>query len=307
MILMDKREEVIDNIRQSARAGALNAKVEVDDPQLSAEERHAVVQRHLCQLPTAEYRMKNHLARAVLDVATGMVNCHTRVEGLENLAGVSGGAVVTSNHFSPIDNTVVRFGLRKAGRRRMRVVGQETNLAMPGLFGFMMRYADVIPISADDRRYMRNDFERQLEGELAAGNCVLIYPEQEMWFNYRKPRPGKRGAYHYAARFNVPILSCFVEIIDRDDLAAPDFVEVSYVLHVLQPIFPDPDKSARQNSIDMCRIDYEQRCAAYEQAYGHPLDYRFSPDDIAGWVYAENADDDALAVEDAHDAAAACA
>ena len=38
---------------------------------------------------------------------------------------------------------------------------------------------------------------------------VLIYPEQEMWFNYRKPRPPKRGSYFYAAEAEVPIILVF--------------------------------------------------------------------------------------------------
>ena len=46
------------------------------------------------------------------------------------------------------------------------------------------------------------------------GGLVLIYPEQEMWFNYKKPREFRIGAYHYAAEFGVPIIPCFAEMID---------------------------------------------------------------------------------------------
>ena len=281
--LMEKREEVIANIRRNVAEGKLNAKVEVDDPQLTAEERHALVARYLEQRPTQAFAWKRRIARAVLNVATRLINRHTRIEGLEKLACVHGGAIVTSNHFSPIDNPVVRLMARKAGKWRLPIVGQEANLAMPSLFGFMMRYADVIPIS-DDRRYLKGAFADTLRSEVDAGQFVLIYPEQEMWFNYRPPRPGKRGAYRFAAELGVPIVSCFVEIIDRDDLQQPNFVEVGYVMHVLDPLFPDPAKSVRENSIEMCRRDFEQKSAAYERIYGKPLDHVFSPDDIAGWV-----------------------
>ena len=281
--LMEKREEVIANIRRNVAEGKLNAKVEVDYPQLTAEERHALVARYLEQRPTRAFAWKRRLARAILNVATRLINRHTRIEGLEKLACVHGGAIVTSNHFSPIDNTVVRLMARKAGKWRLPIVGQEANLAMPSLFGFMMRYADVIPIS-DDRRYLKGAFADTLRSEVDAGQFVLIYPEQEMWFNYRLPRPGKRGAYRFAAELGVPIVSCFVEIIDRDDLQQPNFVEVGYVMHVLDPLFPDPAKSVRENSIEMCRRDFEQKSAAYERIYGKPLDHAFSPDDIAGWV-----------------------
>ena len=283
MMLMDKREEVIANIRANAEAGNLNEKVEVDDPRLTSQEKRQLIERYLRQRPTAEYRIKRRVARGIANAATRMVNRTTKVHGAEKFAGIATGAIVTSNHFSPIDNTVVRWAMHRAGKQRLPIVGQEANLAMPSLFGFLMRYADIIPISSD-LHYIANDFERILREEVEAGNFVLIYPEQEMWFNYRKPRPGKRGAYHYAASFGVPVISCFVEIVDRKDLPAPNFVKVGYVMHVLDPIFPDPAKSVRENSVAMCQRDYEQKVAAYEQAYGRPLDYRFTPDDIAGWV-----------------------
>ena len=54
-------------------------------------------------------------------------------------------------------------------------------------------------------------------------------------------------------------------------------------LHVLDPIFPDPSLSARENSFRMARADYSAKVACYERVYGKPLDYAFTPWDIAGW------------------------
>ncbi len=196
---------------------------------------------------------------------------------------MSGGAFITSNHFSPIDNTVVRLVSKELGHNHMPVVGLETNLAMTGLFGYVMNYGEIIPISKEPH-YMKHDFEPILRSYMEAGEVVLIYPEEQMWFNYRKPRPGKRGAYYFAAEFGVPIISCFVEIHDLDKLIEPNYLEVSYTLHVLDPIYPDPTMNARDNSFWMCEKDYEQRVAAYEEAYGKKLDYSFTADDIAGWV-----------------------
>lgn len=104
-----------------------------------------------------------------------------------------------------------------------------------------------------------------------------------MWLNYRKPRPPKRGAYLYAAKFNVPIISCFVEMVDTDKDDTKEFKKVKYVLHILDPIYPDPEKNERDNSFDMMRRDYMQKKEAYEKAYGKPLEYAFEPSDIAGW------------------------
>jgi 1-acyl-sn-glycerol-3-phosphate acyltransferase len=283
MILMERREQAIHNMCEATKRGDLNAKAEPDDPQVTNKQRLELCRESVQARAKRAYRVRNRIARGIVDLATASVNRSTTIEGLEKIEGIQGGAVVTSNHFSPIDNTVVRYLVRKTGRKRLPIVCQADNYAMTGLFGFMMRNADTIPITLD-HTWMTHEFDDMVAGELAAGNFVLIYPEQEMWFNYRKPRTCKRGAYYLAAKNRVPIVSCFVEIIDRENRKASDFVDVSYTMHVLDPLYPDPDKSPRANSIEMCKKDYEQKCAAYEKVYGKPLDYTFRAEDIGGWV-----------------------
>ena len=123
-----------------------------------------------------------------------------------------------------------------------------------------------------------------VEDIISKNQFILIYPEQEMWFNYRKPRPLKRGAYYYAAKFNVPIISCFVEIKNIGKKENKEFYKSKYVMHVLKPIYPDANKSIRENSIMMMNKDYEQKVEAYEKAYGKKIQYDFAYDDIAGWI-----------------------
>jgi 1-acyl-sn-glycerol-3-phosphate acyltransferase len=286
MILMDKREQVIRNISRCANSGRLNDKVEVDDPQLTPEQRADICRWYAENHDTHRFAAKRRAAEIFATVSTRIINRDTRIEGVEKLEGITSGGIVTSNHFSPVDNTVVRTMVFKTGRRRLPIVCQDTNYAMTALFGFLMRYADTIPITAD-RTFMKTTFMDSLRSYVDKGEFVLVYPEQEMWFNYRKPRTGKRGAYLFAAELGVPVISCFVEIVDLDDLQAPNFVNVSYVMHVLDPIFPDPEKSVRQNSIEMCQLDYEQKKRAYEQVYGKKLDYTFEKGDVAGWVPTE--------------------
>ena len=290
MIVMDKREECIGNIQAAVRAGNFNCKVEPDDPHLTPEQRQQVREEFLAMrpvqgAPTARYRAGNAVAHAILRLGTPLIGRDSDIVGAEHAAGLER-AIVTSNHFSPIDNTIVREMVWQTGRRRMPVVAYEENLAMDGAFGFLMKYTDTIPLSHSPA-YLHNAFEPMLRRELDDGNFVLIYPEQEMWFNYRKPRPCKRGAFLYAARLGVPVVPCFVEIHDKDELEQPNFLEVSYTLHVLDPIYPDPEKSDRANSVAMCEQDYAQKVACYERCYGKPLDYRFEVEDIAGWVPTE--------------------
>lgn len=69
-----------------------------------------------------------------------------------------------------------------------------------------------------------------------------------MWFYYRKPRPPKNGAYFFAAKLNVPILSCFTEITDLAEDDTPEFKKVRYTLHVLGVLYPNPEKSVKENT-----------------------------------------------------------
>ena len=252
-------------------------------PELDSTRRKKLLGKYVKQRNEIPYHYRNWLARRIVDFITFGVNANTKVVGAEKIKHIKSGAIITSNHFNPVDTTIIRYGIKKARRYRMFIVSQDTNFAMKGFLGFLMRYADEIPVSKD-KDYMERHFYRTLNNLLVnKKEYILIYPEQEMWFNYRKPRPPKRGAYFYAAKFNVPIISCFVEMKDMDKDDTEEFKRVKYVLHILDPIYPDPEKNERDNSFDMMKKDYEQKKAAYEQIYKRPLDYAFSDSDIAGW------------------------
>ncbi|MCD8103657.1 MAG: 1-acyl-sn-glycerol-3-phosphate acyltransferase [Lachnospiraceae bacterium] len=283
MIIGGNKDLVIENIKTRVERGEWNEKVEVDDPNLTQEQKLALVYRHLEQRGTFKYQRNNRLARLVLGTVAFWQNLGTRIVGMENIREITGGAIITSNHFNPLDNTAIRKMVQKAGKPHLYIVSQETNLAMGGLVGFMMRYSDIVPITSDGT-YMETKFSGMLKTLLERKQYVLIYPEQEMWFNYRKPRPPKRGAYFYAAKYQVPVISCFVEIRDRKQKENEEFYRTSYIVHVLPTIFPDPGKSVRENSFAMREQDYQQKVGAYETAYGKKLDYTFSEDDIAGWI-----------------------
>lgn len=283
MILFDKRDAVIANIKQAAESGNFNCKVEVNDPELTMEERERLIQHFFSRRRLPGPMFLAWVARRMTDLLIMHFNDDTKVVGYENLRGVKGGAIVTSNHFSPFEILAMRKCMNNI-RKRLYFVSQESNLKMTGLFGFLMNYMDIIPCTPAGA-YMQGRFFDELKRHLSKEQYVLLYTEQEMWFNYRKPRPPKRGAYYYAAKAFVPIISCFVEIIDKPSVEKnnPDFFETKYTVHILKPIFPDPEKDVRQNSLEMMKRDYEQKCAAYEAAYGKPLSYAFESSDIGGW------------------------
>ena len=282
MILTPKREVVIQNIQAAANEGRLNDKVEVDDAVYTDQQRRDVLEKYMKARHTFLFHLKNWLAGRILDVITWVINRHTTIIGIDNIRQIRGSCIITSNHFNPDENTAIRLLSQKMKKGNLYIVSQDTNLAMKGMFGFFAKYVDIIPISPD-YRYMATEFDRLIDEAVKRRQNILIYPEMEMWYNYRKPRPCKRGAYYYAAKHHLPVLPCFVEIREFPKKRGQSFYDTRLILHVLKPIYADPNKSIRENSISMSRIDYEQKKEAYEKAYGKPLNYEFEPWDIAGW------------------------
>lgn len=208
----------------------------------------------------------------------------TEFKGLENLNNLPiGGAIVTANHFSQIDSLPIKLLANKM-HHQLSIVIEDTNLMLPGFFRYLMNYVGTIPL-VQSASYIGNEFPKHLSKALAQNNWVLIYPEQEMWWNYRKPRKLQRGAYYFAAKQNVPAISLFIEIKDlpKTEKKDPNFYETKYIVHVLPPLFPDVSLSANENAHKMMEQDYQQKVAAYEKIYGKKLNYDFTDWDIAGW------------------------
>ena len=291
MIIGGDRAPVIENIREAAEAGDFYRKVELHDPVLTDEEARSITSGFVRSRKTVGFRFKSFFARRIANAATWAANRDTEIIGAEKLPEITHGAIVTSNHFGPLENTVIRRMVQKhysrVFKKRLYIVSQVTNFAMPGMIGYLMNYADTVPLSGDFR-YLTGEFIDVLRDITDKNGIVLIYPEQEMWFNYKKPRPLKRGAYHFAAKLGVPLISCFVEMCDTDKPENdPDFRKVKYRLHILDTLYPDASAPVKEESVRLCGLDYELKKAAYESAYGKKLDYKFDESDIAGYIKPE--------------------
>ena len=282
MIIGENRTAVIENIKEALKKLDFYAKVETNDPVLTDQESSEIIEKFLSDRKKIGYKLKMRTACFAADVVTAFINKNTEIIGCEKAERISGGAIVTSNHFSPIENTVVRHYVNKKLKKRLCIVSQVTNFAMKGIIGFFMNFANTVPLSGNIK-FMTGDFMNVLNEHIHNNEVILIYPEQEMWFNYRKPRPPKRGAYYFAAKLNVPVISCFVEIIDLDKNDTDEFKKIRYRIHILDVLKPDPDVSVRENSRRLCDADYGLKKTAYENIYGKKLSYEFENSDIAGW------------------------
>ena len=283
MILGDNREAVINNIKTYAENGEFHNKVELNDPVLTAEENRAITDNYMENREHLTFKLKSVIAVTIAKIATKLINKDTKIIGIEKIPADLQGVIITSNHFGPLENTIIRHLTNKLKRRKLNIISQTTNFAMKGPIGFLMNYANTIPISTEPR-YLARDFLSVMKEKLVEKKeAVLLYPEQEMWFNYRKPRPPKNGAFFYSTKLNIPIVSCFVEIVDKDKDDTDEFKKVKYILHILDVLYPDKSKSSKENVEYLAETDYRLKKECYEKVYEKPLSYTFECSDIAGW------------------------
>lgn len=286
MIIGDNREQVIHNIENAVKNGNWNAKVEVGDPVLSLNESKDLVNNFWQEQKTIKGKINDRIGHLFFNSLTHFLTSSTTFTGLENLANLpQGGAIITANHFNQIDSLPIKHLANKT-HHSLTIAIEDTNLKLPGILCYLMNYVGTIPL-IQVPSYVGTEFPRHLHDALERNSWVLIFPEQEMWWNYRKPRELKRGAYYFAAKQNVPVISTFIEIQSTAKIEKnhPNFYQTKYVVHVLPPIFPDVKLTANENSKLMMKRDYQQKVAAYEKAYQRKFDLAFTPWDIAGWRF----------------------
>ena len=94
-----------------------------------------------------------------------------------------------------------------------------------------------------------------------------------MWWNYRKPKPLKQGAFIFAARNNVPVVPTFITMRDTNKLAADGSIIQAYTLHFLPAVYPEEGLSQQENVLNM-KKENERLCKeVYEKVYGESLTY----------------------------------
>ena len=198
----------------------------------------------------------------------------SEVEGLENFANLDTGAVITCNHFNAMDSFAMHWLYLKSKQKKRilyRIIREGNYTSFPGFFGFLMRNFYTLPLSSNHKT-MRKFLEATNE-LLQTGHFVLVYPEQSMWWNYRKPKPLKPGGFNFAAKNNVPVLPIFITMRDSDVLGEDGYYVQKYKMHVGKPIYPNPELNARENTDAMMKENERVWQEIYEREYQMPLEY----------------------------------
>ena len=195
------------------------------------------------------------------------------IRGIENFAAVQGGRIVTCNHFSVCDNYAVWIALRDHmdGKMLYKVIREGNYTNPPKPFGLFMRHCNTLPLSGQTATMKK--FLRAVKVLLQRGETILIYPEQSMWWNYRKPKPLQDGAFSLAVKNNVPIVPIFITMEDSEVLDPDGFFVQEYTIYVLPAVYPDATLSKNDAKEAMKKENYEAWVRVYEDFYQKPLVY----------------------------------
>jgi putative phospho-beta-glycosidase len=274
-IVSEDRKEVLRKIDEYERKGWFDKDVENDppSPELRPEDVDYLGKKLSSKIKTA---IANKMGRKFFEkmIKEGAVVIDG-MEGGENLRLLKDtGAVITCNHFGIPDNYILYHCIQKSlkKKRLYKVIREGNYTGFSGLFGFLFRNCNTLPLSSN-RRTMVN-FMSAADTLLRRGEAVLIYPEQGMWWNYRKPRPFKIGAFKIAVRAGVPVLPTFITMKDDETkLDEHNYPLQHYTLHVMPPVYPDKTLSEKQAAEKMKEDTFALYKAKYEEVYGVPLAY----------------------------------
>ena len=197
------------------------------------------------------------------------------INGIENLQSVETGAMITCNHFNPFDSFAIEKVFRISGQSKnktlYKVIREGNYRNFPGLYGFFFRNCDTLPLSSNKKTMV--EFMKSVDIILNRGDFILIYPEQSMWWNYRKPKPLKNGAFKLAARNNVPVIPIFITMEDSKIIGEDGFPVQEHTINIEKPIYPDDKLTERENMETMKRKNAEVWRKVYEDFYQTTLEY----------------------------------
>ncbi len=269
------RLEILERIKTLEKEGRFDIDAEDDPPtiELTPENVDYLKQKR-------SSRIKNKVANKMGEKFLNEILKENKliikeIKGIENMQSVDTGAIITCNHFNPFDCFSIEEVFRTSGQSKTKklykVIREGNYTNFPGLYGFFFRNCDTLPLSSNKRTMI--EFMKAVDIILNRGDFILIYPEQSLWWNYKKPKPLKNGAFKFATRNDVPVIPIFITMEDSDIIGEDGFPVQEYIINIDKPIYPDENLSERENVEMMKEKNYQVWKSIYEDFYKIPLEY----------------------------------
>ena len=271
----EERKKILKKIEEFEKEGNFDTDVEDDPPTIPLNPEDV---DYLRKKSTSKIKSKiaNHMGKRFLDdLLKDNKLIIKEIKGLENLQNVDTGAILTCNHFNPFDSFAIEKAFIESGesknRKLYKVIREGNYTNFPGIYGFFFRNCDTLPLSSNTQTMI--EFMKAVDTILQRKDFILIYPEQSMWWNYKKPKPLKNGAFRFAARNNVPVIPIFITMEDSNIIGEDGFFVQEYIINIGEPIYPDGNLSEKENANIMKETNAEVWKKTYEEFYKVPLEY----------------------------------
>ena len=275
IIQSEDRKKILKKIEEFEKEGNFDTDVEDDPPTIPLAPEDV---DYLNKKSTSKIKSKiaNHMGKKFLDdLLKDNKLIIKEIRGLKNLQNIETGAVLTCNHFNPFDSFAIEKAFIESGEHKVRklykVIREGNYTNFPGLYGFFFRNCDTLPLSSNTQTMI--EFLKAVDTILQRKDFILIYPEQSMWWNYKKPKPLKNGAFRFASRNNVPVIPIFITMEDSNIIGEDGFFVQEYIINIGEPIYPNEELSEKENANIMKEKNAEVWKKTYEDFYKVPLEY----------------------------------
>ena len=274
MKISDERAKVIRRIEELEAAGIFDLDVEDDPPTVPLDASRV---DYTCKKLSTRMGtwIANRVGKAFFEkkIRNGELIIK-EIRGIENFKAIADrGTLITCNHLHPFDNYAVYKAIepQMKGKMLYKIIREGNYTSFGGFYGYLFRHCNTLPLSSSLSGMKA--LLSAVRDLLAHGEKILIYPEQSMWYNYKKPKPLKVGAFSFAVKNNAPVLPIFITLEDTENFDSDGCLIQAYTIHILPPLFPDKSLNSRENCRMLCRENYSLWKEVYEDFYGKKLEY----------------------------------
>ena len=270
-----ERQEILDRIVGCEKRGEFDVDVENDLPTKTLMPDEIDYLRKKWRNKIARFFVSRAADKAIDGLIASNQIIIKEVIGAENLQGIEGSAFITSNHFHLFENMAIykAFQIHSPKKKTFyRVIREGNYTSPPAQFAMFLRHCNTLPISSNPATMKK--FVQAIDELSKKDNYILIYPEKAMWWNYKKPRPFKDGAFRFACKNNRPVIPCFITMEDSKEHIDGDGLPVQeYTIHIMKPLYKDETLPFKEAVQKMKNTNFEMCKEVYEKTYGIKLTY----------------------------------
>jgi len=269
-----ERQEVLKRIQDFEEKGLFNEDVENDLPAKTLQPNEIDYLRKKWRNKFARFFVTRAADKGIDKLIKANQIIIKDIIGKENLLGIKGTVFITSNHFHIFENMALYKVFKDYAPKKdfYRVIREGNYTAPPKDFAAFLRHCNTLPLSSNPATMRK--FMQAIDVLCKGNNYILIYPEQAMWFNYKKPRPFKDGAFRFACRNNVPIIPCFITMEDSKEHVDKDGCPVQeYTIHIMKPLYKDESLQLKEAAQKMKEQNFNICKEIYEKVYNKKLTY----------------------------------